>query len=225
MNDNEKWSDTAWIYSEDVYKNIIKLDFINELISGNLSKERFNNYIKQDVLYLKEYGNILIKISELLTDAKQIEYFKRFSSETIQVEEALHKSYIGASIPNTSEYIYTQTSPSNMLYTSFLWKQIASGKVHFVLAAILPCFWVYKEVGDYILSKNISNNNPYIDWINTYGGESFAESVNIAIDICNSLAKQQSCNDRNEMLNIFRYCCKLEWLFWQSAYELEKWKI
>lgn len=213
------WTIKAWAYSQNIYQAITQLDFIQELVNGTLPKCIFTNYIEQDALYLKEYGEVLLEISKQLVDDSHREHFQTFALDTVAVEKVLHSQYV----QNLS--VRNEASPSNMLYTSFLWKQIASGKIHLALAAVLPCFWIYKEVGDYILAQEPSKDNPYQDWIDTYGGEAFAQSVEIAKGICNEIAAQCTDEEQQEMLDAYRFCSKMEWLFWQSAYEMDRWRI
>ena len=112
------------------------------------------------------------------------------------------------------------------MYTSYLSRVVCNQSVEEGLAAVLPCFTIYKEIGDYIL-KNQTNkeDNPYQDWINTYGGEDFATSVNHAIDITNMYAEDANDKTLLRMNTAFRKASQLEWMFWDSAYNKEQWKI
>ena len=92
-------------------------------------------------------------------------------------------------------------------------------------AAVLPCFWIYKEVGDYILAHQTKENNPYQTWIDMYAGDEFAKSVERAIRICDELAEKCTEEQQNAMTEAFITCSKMEWMFWDSAYQLEQWKI
>jgi len=214
-----KWSENAWESIQPIYGKILELPFINELISGTLPKEKFTFYIQQDALYLAEYGRILTGIATKLTNPKHIEAFISFSGDSIAVEKALHHEFIKELKENK------EASPTCLLYTSFLLKQLAIAPIEVICAAVLPCFWIYQEVGDYILANQTKGDNKYQSWIDTYGGDDFAKSVKLAIDICDELAK--SCTDEQQkaMTESFIICSKLEWLFWDSAYKMEKWAV
>ena len=43
-------------------------------------------------------------------------------------------------------------------------------------AAILPCYWLYEEVGAVLSSQNHADH-PYAEWLSMYGGEEFAAEV------------------------------------------------
>ena len=214
-----KWSEEAWNAAQPIYQKILELPFLKELMDGTLSREKFIFYIQQDALYLAEYGKVMTGIASKLSNPKQIEAFIQFAGESIAVENALHESFIHE-LKDKPE-----ASPSCLLYTSYLLRQLATAPIEVIVAAVLPCFWIYKEVGDYILEHQTKGNNPYQDWINTYGGEEFEKSVKTAIDICDQLAEQCTPEQRQSMTEAFVMCSKLEWMFWDSAYNLEQWKI
>ena len=75
------------------------------------------------------------------------------------------------------------------------------------------------------IHKRSLNDNPYSKWIETYADESFALSTSRAIDICDQLAATTTEVIRNKMTEAFVMATKMEWMFWDSAYNLEKWKI
>ena len=85
-------------------------------------------------------------------------------------------------------------------------------------AAILPCFWIYKKVGDHILETQNSKNNPYKNWIDTYSGEEFAEGVKKAITYTDRMAENSTPEIRSQMLEAFITASKLEYNFWDAAY-------
>ena len=92
-------------------------------------------------------------------------------------------------------------------------------------AAILPCFWVYLEVGKHILSIARLDGNPYADWIRAYSDPAFEASNARAIEICDQLAEAATPEVRARMTDIFLQCTRLEWLFWHSAYEDLRWPL
>lgn len=215
-----KWSQKAWDAIQPIYKKTLELPFINELMNGTLDREKFVFYIQQDALYLSEYGRTLTGIASKLSKTDHVNTFIHFASDSIAVENSLHESFI----KELGKIEDLQASPSCLLYTSYLLRQL-NGSIEVAVAAILPCFWIYKAVGDYILENQTKESNPYQNWINTYGGEEFALGVKQAIDICDELAEKCTKEQQQEMLNAFIMCAKLEYIFWDSAYKKEQWCI
>jgi thiaminase/transcriptional activator TenA len=212
-----KFSDTCWEFSLAVYNEILKLPFILELAKGSLSLERFNFYIRQDAIYLKEFGRALAVTASKVEDKKHADTFSEFARTAVVVEQELHNSFLEDAAANPS--------PSCLLYTSYMLKQTALEPAQIGVAAVLPCFWVYREVGDHILTHGNRENNPYQRWINTYGGEEYAAQVDAAIAIFNELAENSAESLKKKMLETYMTSTKMEWLFWNSAYNMEKWSI
>jgi thiaminase/transcriptional activator TenA len=215
-----KWSEKTWKAITPVYREIEMLPFITELMNGTLEKEKFLFYIRQDAMYISDFGKILTAIATKLTKSAHIEAFIGFAGESIAAESALHQSYY-------SEFDGSKPlkqSPACLLYTSYLYRQL-SAPVEIMAAAVLPCFWIYKEVGDYILANRSKENNPYQAWIDMYSSEEFARSVEKAIRICDELADQCTDEQQQAMTDVFVACSKFEWMFWDSAYRLEQWRI
>lgn len=215
-----KWSEEAWRASAPVYEAILHLPFIKELISGDLPQEKFQFYLQQDALYLAEYGKILAGIAGKLDQKDWREAFLKFASDTVSVEQALHQLYL-----KEDKHKETEATPTCTLYTGHLYQQLAGASIEEALAAVLPCFWVYQKVGDHILAHQSQTNNPYQTWINTYGGEDFALAVNKAIAICDAAAVDTTPARRKQMTRAFGLAFKMEWMFWNSAWDLEQWPV
>ncbi len=67
--------------------------------------------------------------------------------------------------------------------------------------------------------------NPYRAWIETYADPVFATSAELATRICDELAAAAGAKTRSRMTELFVRCTRMEWLFWESAWNLENWKI
>ncbi|MDE7345636.1 MAG: TenA family protein [Muribaculaceae bacterium] len=212
-----KWSDEVWKKVECIYEDILQLPFVKELTAGTLDKERFLFYIRQDAIYIENYSKVLAHISSRLPKKEWREDFLKFALDGILVENALHASFTEISSSKINP------TPTCLLYCSF---ESAKGldPIEIETAAILPCFWIYMLVGKEIHKRSLSDN-PYSKWIETYADESFALSTAKAIDICDQLAANTTEVIRDKMTEAFVMATKMEWMFWDSAYNLEKWKI
>jgi thiaminase/transcriptional activator TenA len=202
-------------------KDIKRHPFIKELSSGSLISERFHFYMHQDSYYLNAYGKVLANISTRLKNPEDALHFMGFATGTIEVEKALHRDFIN----QFKDLKPPEKSPTCSLYTGFLSEVNQFHGIEVSLAAVLPCFWIYKEVGDYLLKIADTTDNPYKKWIDTYGGEDFAASVSQAIAITESYANNTTEEIRAEMTKAFMKTSQLEWMFWDSAYKLEQWPI
>lgn len=181
--------------------------------------EKFQFYMAQDSGYLQHFGRALALIGARASDTACALAFMRFGENAIVVERALHESYFkdfgitgGDSIEPTCHH-----------YVHYLKSTAALDPIEVAMAAVLPCFWIYKEVGDYVYENQRTVNNPYRRWIDTYAGEEFAVSVRQAIDSCDKMAVAATEAMQARMTEAFITASRLEFRFWDSAYRLNKW--
>lgn len=215
------WSQKTWNECLPIFNKTLEHPFIQELMNGTLAKEKFEFYIRQDALYLAEYRKALLGIAGKLDSLKHSEAFSRFANDTMVVENELHESFF--KLFETKDPI--EATPSCLLYTSYLSSLLGEKPVFVAAAGILPCFWIYKEVGDYILANASTEGNPYEAWIKTYGGEEYTQAVNEAIAITDEIANACSPSQQAEMTKVFLMTSRMEWLFWDGAYRLEEWQV
>lgn len=212
-----KWSDEAWREAEPVYQAIVRHPFVCELAEGRLSRERFEFYIAQDAVYIDNYSRVLAHIASRLDDKAMTADFLRFATEGIEVEKALHESYLKGGGRRA------EATPACLLYTSYE-TSMALAPVEVEAAAILPCFEVYRRVGESIIQRS-TPDNPYCRWIATYGDPVFAAGSARAVEICDTLAREATASVGRRMTEAFVAATRMEWMFWDSAYRMEKWKI
>lgn len=214
------WFNTVTIKTAPILEKIKEHPFIIKLMDGTLSKEVFQFYVNQDSLYLSEYKKTLAQLSVKCAAAKDTRFFLDAASEIIDVEDELHQIFLD------KEDFNVEPSPSCELYNSYMSRIVNNHSLEEGLAAILPCFTIYKEIGDYVLANQTNkDNNPYQNWIQTYASEDFANAVSSAIEITNRHAKKAPEEVLRKMDVAFIKTSKLEWLFWDSAYNKETWKI
>ena len=214
------WYETINDNTKAILDQIKEHPFIVKLMDGSLPTDIFYFYINQDALYLSEYKNVLAILGSKCQDENDTQFFLDSATGIINVEDVLHQKFL------KNNEINNEPSPTCELYTSYLSRIVNTKSIEEGIAAVLPCFTIYKEVGDYI-KENQTNikDNPFQNWIDTYGGEDFAKSVKSAIHIANLHAENANKNTLNKMNVAFEKASKLEWMFWDSAYKKEKWGI
>lgn len=214
-----KWTDKTWTQIEPIYQKIIKMPFIEELQRGTLPLEKFQFYMGQDSFYLENFARSLALIGARAHRVSHALDFIRFAEGAIVVEKALHDSYFQEFGLNQRGSI----EPTTHHYINFLKSTSALDQVEVAMAAVLPCFWIYQEVGDSIYKNQLSEDNPYQKWIDTYAGKEFKELVIKAINICDSVAENCTPQQQERMTQAFVEASKLEFMFWDSAYQLKTW--
>ena len=214
------YTDQLWKAAAHVYQEILAHPFNQSLMNGTLEADPFKFYINQDALYLQDFGRALALIAAKSHDAQKLQQFAHFAEGTVLVERELHNHYFQQFGINPT----TVKSPTCTLYTSFLLNKASLEAYEIGIAALLPCFWIYREVGNYIYNK-ATPDNPYQEWLDTYAGDEFSKLVDQAIRITDEVAASASQTVFEGMQEAFIYSTRLEWMFWDSAYRQETWPV
>ncbi|WP_300369315.1 TenA family protein [Brachyspira sp.] len=213
-----KFSEIVWKKNEVVYQKIINMPFNKELMAGTLNKEKFAYYIEQDSLYLKYYSKALAVISSKIDNADYALAFLRSSMNSYIVEEEMVHKYFREifNFKNTNKI-----TTANIGYTSFLINTANTEAFEVAASSILPCFWIYNEVGKYIKENANINNNPYEKWIDTYADEEFSKVTENMINIIDVLYDNASNIVKEKMIIAFDKAFIWEYKFWNDSYNLD----
>ncbi|MDO4904097.1 MAG: hypothetical protein Q4A16_00840 [Lautropia sp.] len=125
---------------------------------------------------------------------------------------------------SVGEFEATPLSPSAQHYTSYLVATAWGSPWPVVLVALLPCFWIHAEVGR-VIHKESTRDNPYRAWIDTYAGEAFHEAVRGVLKTVDRVAAATDPQTRERMHRAYTQTARLEWMFWDAAWRLEKWPL
>lgn len=200
------------------------LPFNRELAAGTLSRERFLFYIRQDSLYLDAYARALSFAAARSDSPEAMSVFAGAAREAIEVERALHAGFMQELGATSRTLEDAEPSPTCAAYCNFLLATAAVGGYAELTAAILPCFWIYREVGLAIAAR-AAPDNPYRRWIDTYADEGFGEATRQVIDITDAAWLRASPDDAAAMDRAFDRSAHYEWMFWDSAYRMEEWPV
>src|SRR5260370_9737818 len=97
-------------------------------------------------------------------------------------ETGLHAELMGSLGRDPAELLAFDVRPTTRAYTTFLVATAFSGSLADGLAAVMPCFWIYAEVGQHL--KQAGSPNPlYQRWIDSYGTDEYLHEVHLALDL------------------------------------------
>ena len=208
------WTKDVWAESARIFEGIKDLPFIKELADGSLDPARFDRYIAQDEIYIGNYGRQMFQLADMMPDPGQQEMFRLFAQSGIDGEKAMHELLIGRF------GIDTQVTPSvvTSTYNNHTQATIDSGSKEVALAAMLPCMWIYNEVGLYIRSIASLEGNPYKEWVLEYGNEEFTEGVNSVLALADEWAEAVDEDTRARMTHAYLEAALFEYAFWDYGY-------
>jgi thiaminase/transcriptional activator TenA len=217
-----RFSDQAWQRTARLREAIHRLPFNTELAAGSLEPDRFRVYIVQDALYLGRFARVLAIAAAKAPDSDAMQSFAQSALSAVAVEQALHGRYLREFGIDPAGIGDAETSPDCLAYTSYLLAAAYHEPWEVLVAALLPCFRIYWDVGCTIAQK-AAPDNPYRAWIDTYADERFGKAVETAVAIGDRAATAVTAATRAAMLAAFVRACQYEWLFWDGAYQGRSW--
>src|SRR5215813_11493487 len=185
--DMRRFCDEAWKRTAALRAAIDRLPFITELTSGTLRRNRFQTYITQDALYLGQFSRALALAAAKGPDAATVQSFAHSAVGAVAVEQALHEKYLREFGLDPALIASAEPSPDCLGYTSFLLATAHQEPWEVLVAALLPCFRIYWEVGCTI-AERAAADNPYRAWIDTYAAPGFGEAVERMVGVVNAAA-------------------------------------
>nr|PZN40934.1 MAG: thiaminase II [Actinomycetota bacterium] len=216
--------DEVWARAAKLVRAIHEHPFNTELEAGTLDRDRFAFYIVQDSRYLIAFGKALATASTRATDVDEAAFFAQAAHTALVVERSLHAGYIEEFGLSAADLEGIVTSPTCLGYSSYLQATALAEPYPVLVAALLPCFWVYEDVGSAIFERTRDvEKHPYRAWINTYADPEFAASVERVKQIADRHAATAEPPVREAMTDAFLRATEYEWLFWDSAYRRETW--
>lgn len=213
-----------WSAITPIYDAILCHPFIRGLTDGTLERKAFRFYVIQDALYLREYARALSLCAVKAPDGETGRMFNAHAGGAVEVEQELHRTFLRQFRVSQKRVDDTPMAPTTRAYTSYL-LSVAYGRPFCeALAVVLPCYWIYREVG-LALIRTGSPDALYQRWIDTYGGEAFGEVVRQVLAATDRVARPLGAEDRDAMVAHFTTTSRYEWMFWDMGYRCEAWPV
>jgi thiaminase/transcriptional activator TenA len=213
-----------WQSIAPIYAAILRHPFVAGLTDGSLPRESFQFYAVQDALYLREYARALSLAATRAPDDDWIVMFNEHAAGALKVERALHESFFTEFGLTPEAVRATPLAPTNLAYCSYLLSIAYAGPFHETVAAVLPCYWIYWEVGKELERKG-SANPLYSRWIGTDASEDFGGVVRAVIDVTDRIAATLGAAERETMRRHFETTSRYEWMFWDMGWRREAWPV
>jgi thiaminase (transcriptional activator TenA) len=221
---SERFTGELWRGVADIYGAILAHPFLTGLTDGSLQQDAFACYVLQDALYLKGYAQALAEVASRAPDTAGIEMFARHAAGVIADERTLHDSLLADLGIDPASVDAAEAAPTTLAYTSYLLATARGGSYAEGVGAVLPCYWIYWEVGKELLRRG-SPDPRYQKWIGTYGGEEFGDVVGEVLAVADRLGPDLAASERALVHRHFRTTSRYEWMFWDMGYRKESWPL
>ena len=213
-----------WSSIEEIYAAILRHPFLIGLTDGSLPRESFEFYAVQDALYLREFARALSLTAARAPEDDWIIMFNEHAAGALRVERALHQSFFQEFGLTPEDVASTPLAPTNLAYTSYLLAVTATAPFHEAIAAVLPCYWIYWEVGKE-LERAGSPDLLYRRWIDTYASAEFGALVQSVLAATDLTAERLQEGERDAMRRHFLATSRYEWMFWDMGLRRESWPV
>lgn len=204
--------------NQPLLEKIIQHPFNQELANATLPPEKFIFYLRQDALYLADFSRALKITANRLEQAEHRDLLTGFSEGALNAERELHENYFKQYHVQPTAY---EQQPACFAYTQFLLNLATNAEPVVAITGLLPCFWVYQKVAEWIYQNHVPNN-PFFQWIAMYSSPDFAESTAAMTNLFDDCAV--SVTDAAIVKEVFSRGMQLEYFFWEGAYRKLDWE-
>lgn len=196
--------------------------FVKGLQEGTLGEKEFRYYLLQDRYYLEHFSQIHLLIAEKIEDEEVKEMLILGAKHLAEGEIAIRDGFFKELNITEEEIETTPVAPTAYNYVSHMYRQLSDGTLNSAVAGLLPCAWLYQEIGTELI-KTGSPNSLYQRWIETYSGEESASEVAHQCNVLNRLFEKADEVEQKQMIQAFVISSRMEYLFWEMAYTLQNW--
>jgi thiaminase/transcriptional activator TenA len=211
--------------AERIWRAIDDHPFLRELHAGTLPMNRFTYFILQDYVYLLDFAQVLCQGGAKAPDLETLELFCRHALGAVEVERTFHESF-GRSLGLSNRQLDKVTKgPNTQAYIAHLQSVARSGTLGEIVAAVLPCYWIYGEVGRRLMKNRPQKPKIYRQWIETYASEEFWKPVREQIELMDKLGSAANGRAKQLMTAHFMLSSRYEFMFWEQAYQLQSWPV
>jgi thiaminase/transcriptional activator TenA len=184
----------------------------------------FAHYVGQDVHYLRAYARALALVAARAPTLADTALFARHAADVFDVELVLHAELLPELGLDSGDVDAAAAAPVTQAYSSYLLATCYSGSFADGVAAVLPCYWIYAEVGA-VLAQRGSADRRYQRWIDSYGGAEFAATVGQVLALADRIGPTLTAADEAAARAHFATTARYEWMFFDAAYRRDEWPI
>ncbi|MGO4489473.1 bifunctional hydroxymethylpyrimidine kinase/phosphomethylpyrimidine kinase [Microbacterium sp. 2RAF4] len=203
---------------------IDELPFIRALADGTLERGPFLSYLAQDALYLRDYARVLAEASRLAPTSDEQAFWAESARGSIVGELELHASWLTPAQGVSADTFSAEPGPATTAYLDHLRSVAFGGDYAEILAAVLPCFWLYTDLGRRLQAGAFGQyardpQHPYASWLATYADPAFEEATETAIAYASGAAARADAATRAKMRHVFEVSSAHELAFFSAPLE------
>ncbi|MFD8770080.1 bifunctional hydroxymethylpyrimidine kinase/phosphomethylpyrimidine kinase [Microbacterium oxydans] len=213
-----------WHDIREIRTAIDELPFIRALADGTLERGPFLSYLAQDALYLREYARVLAEASRLAPTSDEQAFWAESARGSIVGELELHASWLTPTQGVSADTFSAEPGAATTAYLDHLRSVAFGGDYAEIVAAVLPCFWLYTDLGRRLHAGAFGQyaqdpQHPYASWLVAYADPAFEEATETAIAYASEAAATADAATRARMRHVFEVSSAHELAFFAAPLE------
>ena len=216
---NTQLTDQMWTEAKPAYDATLQHPYLQGLADGSLPKASFQFYLIEDAKYLRAFSQALIVLAKKAPRRTWAATLRKHATEAIDAETELHRSLLASSGAAIGQGM---AAPTNYAYTNHFRMTVERGSFAEGLAAMLPFYWIYWEVGKELVKRG-SKDKDYQRWIDQYASAAYGATVTQVLDMMNAEAASLTAQQRRRAIELFAISARYEYMFWDMAWRREQW--
>ncbi|HEX2190688.1 MAG TPA: thiaminase II [Longimicrobiaceae bacterium] len=199
--------------------------FVRGLAAGTLPAERFRFYQMQDARYLHAFSDACALISTRCPAPRDKLWFIDAARMALVVEGQLHAGYGRKLGYGADDVAALELTPNNRAYQDHMVSTALRGTLVEAVAAVAPCPWLYVELGQHLERSlgAVPDDHPYAEWLRTYADPGFNAYMDALLALLQRFADAADDAGRARARDAFLASVRYEWMFWQQAWEGQRW--
>ncbi len=194
--------------------------FVASLADGSLQRKEYLAWMVQDYLYVVHYTRAYALLIYKSATTGQMRSAADIVHGLLNNEMSLHRRQLAREGVTEAEIEATPETLETLAYSRYILDRGMAGDVLDLTVTLSACLAGYGEIGLRLMSDpgTKREDNPYWDWIKTYGGVEYIHMVQEGLLRLEELAETYGGAARYPMLlKQFREAVRLETAFWNAG--------
>jgi thiaminase/transcriptional activator TenA len=210
--------------ADDYWSAVLGHPMVRRLGEGTLDEAPFCYWVRQDYVYLVEFSRVFALGAAKAPDIDRLETFVERLDSTVNTEMELHREHAAEFGISEADLETTEPSPTTQAYTDFL-VRTAHGTFGDLIAALLPCLWMFSETGRRLAERGVPDHERYGAWVEMYSGDEFVAVAEWHKSLLDDVAADATADQRDRYRDLFETSARYEYMFWDAAWNEEEWPL
>jgi thiaminase/transcriptional activator TenA len=202
--------------------------FVAALADATLDAARFRFYQMQDARYLEAFADGCAIVATRVADPADKIWWLEAARLALVVERDMHQEYGKSLGYGAADIAALELTPNCHAYTKHMLATAHAGSLVEAIAALVPCPWVYVDLGTTLLERlggAIPDDHPYANWLRMYSDPAFDEYMTIMLRQLQAAADASGPAEQARAEAAFVASVRYEWMFWEQAWTQQRWPV